>query len=245
MSGVWLVFFLALLTALATGLGALPFLLTRKPTRRHLGLSNAAAAGLMLAASVGLVYEGLGYGLAEVLAGAVIGLIFVFAVRRILSLDDHPAIFAGMSALEARKALLLVGVMTAHSAAEGVGVGVAFGGGADLGLFIALAIAVHNIPEGLAISLALVPRGVGVAKSAFWSIFSSLPQPLLAVPAFVFVESFGALLPYGLGFAAGAMVWMVFAELLPDARKDAPDRLVAATLALCTLAMIAFQMLVR
>ena len=114
-----------------------------------------------------------------------------------------------------------------------------------LGLFIALAIAVHNIPEGLAISLTLIPRGVSVAKAAFWSVFSSLPQPLLAVPAFVFVEYFGTLLPYGLGFAAGAMAWMVFAELLPDARKDAPDRLVGVTLVLCTLAMIAFQLLVR
>lgn len=175
----------------------------------------------------------------------MIGLIFVVAARRVLSLDHHPAIFAGMSALDARKALLLVGVMTAHSAAEGVGVGVAFGGGSDLGLFIALAIAVHNIPEGLAISLTLVPRGVGVGKSAFWSVFSSLPQPLLAVPAFVFVESFGTLLPYGLGFAAGAMTWMVFAELVPEARKDAPDRLVCITLALCTLTMIVFQLLAR
>ena len=66
----------------------------------------------------------------------------------------------------------------------------------------------------------------------------------MAVPAFAFVEAFGPLLPYGLGFAAGAMTWMVFAELLPDARREAPDRLVAVV-AISVLGMLAFQILVR
>jgi zinc transporter ZupT len=73
-------------------------------------------------------------------------------------------------------------------------------------LLIAIAIAVHNIPEGLAISLVLVPRGASVRSAAGWSIFSSLPQPLLAVPAYLFVEAFVGTLPAALGFAAGAMV---------------------------------------
>lgn len=152
-----LVFLLALLTALATGLGAAPFVFSRSPEDKWVGVSNAAAAGLMLAAGGGLVYEGAGYGLAAVLAGAVAGVASIAAVRRFLSLDEHPAVFAEMSGLDARKGLLIVGVMTAHSLAEGVGVGVAFGGGAELGVVIALAIAVHNVPEGLAISLVLVP----------------------------------------------------------------------------------------
>jgi len=104
--------------------------------------------------------------------------------------------------------------------AEGVGSGVSFGGGADLGLFISLAIAVHNIPEGLAISLVLIPRGVSVFKAGAWSVFSSLPQPLLAVPAFLFVLQFREYLAAGFGFAAGAMVWMVVRELIPEARKE-------------------------
>jgi len=82
--------------------------------------------------------------------------------------------------MDASKALLIVGVMTMHSFTEGVGVGVSFGGGIDLGLFITLAIAVHNIPEGLAISLVLVPRGVSWSRAALWSVVSSLPQPLMA-----------------------------------------------------------------
>jgi zinc transporter ZupT len=197
----------------------------------------------MLAASVWLAYEGLGRGMLGVSVGATAGAVSILAVRRYLNVDEHPAVFAGMSGLDARKGLLIVGVMTAHSLAEGVGVGVAFGGGADLGLVIALAIAVHNIPEGLAISLVLVPRGVSPGKAALWSIFSSLPQPLMAVPAFMFVEAFETLLPYGLGFAAGAMVWMVLAELLPDARKDASDRIILAVLTVSAASMMAFQLL--
>jgi zinc transporter ZupT len=74
---------------------------------------------------------------------------------------------------------------------------------------------------------------------------SSVPQQLMASPAFASVEAFRPLLPYGLGFAAGAMVWMVFAELLPDARKEAPDRLFALVLALSVAAMVAFRVLIR
>lgn len=245
MSESVLVFLLALLTAVATGLGALPFLFARRPAKRWLGVSNAAAAGLMLAASLGLAYEGVLRDPFGVLAGAAVGLAFIVLVRRFLRSDEHPAVFAGMGGLDARKGFLIVGVMTAHSFTEGVGVGVSFGGGADLGLFITLAIAVHNIPEGLAISLVLVPRGVSVGRAAFWSIFSSLPQPLMAIPAFAFVEAFRPLLPYGLGFAAGAMTWMVFAELLPDARKEAPALPVALVVALSIAAMVAFQFLIR
>jgi len=142
---------------------------------------------------------------------------------------------------DAVKALLIVAVMTVHSVAEGVGVGAAFGGGETLGILIAVAIAVHNIPEGLAISLVLVPRGTSVHGAAGWSIFSSLPQPLLAVPAFLFVDAFEGVLPAALGFAAGAMVWMVARELLPEALGQASARAVAATAIASFAAMIAFQ----
>ena len=173
------------------------------------------------------------------------GLAFIVLVRKLLQRDEHPAVFAQMNDMDASKALLIVGVMTMHSFTEGVGLGVSFGGGVGLGLFITLAIAVHNIPEGLAISLVLVPRGVAWSRAALWSVFSSLPQPLMAVPAFVFVETFKPLLPYGLGFAAGAMTWMVFSELLPDALEEASSNLVAVIVTLSVLAMVAFQVLIR
>jgi ZIP family zinc transporter len=102
---------------------------------------------------------------------------------------------------------------------------------------------VHNIPEGLAISLVLVPRGASVGAAAGWSVFSSLPQPLLAVPAFLFVESFTSILPVGLGFAAGAMVWMVLGELLPEALETAPARVVALAGGTAFVLMLGFQLL--
>ena len=133
--------------------------------------------------------------------------------------------------------------MTVHSFAEGVGIGVAFGGGKELGIVTALAIAIHNVPEGLAICLVLVPRGVGVLQAAGWSVFSSLPQPLVAAPAFAFVAVFDGLVPLGLGFAAGAMLWMVVAQIVPDALASASRRAVAAGLLGATAAMVAVEAL--
>lgn len=236
------VFLYALLTAVATGLGALPFLLRRGFDRRALGIANSVAAGLMLAASFGLIYEGVGYSLTRTLLGVFAGLAFILFAHRFLDRYDHIQL-GDLGVLDSRKALLLVGIMTVHSFAEGVGVGVSFGGGEALGLFITLAIAVHNIPEGLAISLVLVPKGVSVLRAAWWSVFSSLPQPLMAVPAFLFVETFKPLLPFGLGFAAGAMIWLAVAEILPEALEDAPASSVATALTLSVAAMVAFQFL--
>lgn len=234
------VFLAALGTALATGLGALPFLVLRRPSHRWLGSSNAAAAGFMLAASTALVAEGLDFGLTEVAVGSVVGGALIAVARRRLA--GHEALEVGaLHGADAVRAVTIVAVMTAHSFAEGVAVGVSFGDGAALGVFIALAIAVHNIPEGLAISLVLVPRGASIQAAAAWSVVSSFPQPLMAVPAFLFVESFRPLLPYGLGFAAGAMVWMAATELLPEARAEAGGRRTAIWLAAAFAAMLLLQ----
>ena len=73
-------------------------------------------------------------------------------------------------------------------------------------------------------------------------MFSSLPQPLLAVPAFLFVERFSAVLPAALGFAAGAMVWMVGASLLPQALAQASLRTVAAATAASFALMLTLQL---
>ena len=237
------VFAAALVTALATGLGALPFLLVRRPERRWLGLASALASGFMIGASAGLAYEGAGYGSGRVVLGALAGAMFIALTSRLLGRDRELHLGA-LQGADALRALLIVGVMTVHSFTEGVGVGVAFGGSEALGVFIAIAIAVHNIPEGLAISLVLVPRGTSVSKAAGWSVFSSLPQPLMAVPAYLLVEVFEPFLPVGLGFAAGAMLWLVARELLPEALREARPATVAATVVLSATAMIAFQLTV-
>lgn len=239
-TNVWTVFLAALGTALATGLGALPFLFLRNLSRKWLGIANGLASGLMLGASFGLIIEGLEYTVWLLFAGAFAGIGFIFVSQRWLK-DNHRFEADTLEGADALKIFLIVGVMTVHSFAEGISVGVSFGGGQQLGLLIAAAIAVHNIPEGLAISLTMVPRGTSVGKAALWSIFSSLPQPLMAVPAFLFVSVFRQFLPFGLGFAAGAMIWMVFVELIPEALDESPVTGVALAITISMLAMIAFM----
>lgn len=234
------VFAAALTTALATGLGAAPFAFVSRLTRSWVGVANAIAAGFMIAASGLLFYEGASVDTTRMVGGAVLGALLVALASRLLAARKDVR-FEALAGADASKALLLVGVMTVHSFAEGVGVGVSFGGGESLGLVTALAIAIHNIPEGLAISLVLVPRGVRVLHAAGWSVFSSLPQPLLALPAFAFVALFDGLLPIGLGFAGGAMLWMVTAQVVPDALRASSRRSVAVALAASTLAMIALE----
>jgi len=83
--------------------------------------------------------------------------------------------------------------------------------------------------------------GVSILGCALWSVFSSLPQPLMAVPAFLLVDRVQAALPYGLGFAAGAMVYMVLIELLPEAYDAAERRSIAVLAGLTTVVMLLFQ----
>lgn len=234
-----LVFLAGLVTALATGLGAVPFVWIRETSPRILALTNAIAAGLMLGASFGLIAEGTRYGTAQTILGGGVGVAFILLGERLLAGREIP--FGELGGAGARKILLILAVMTLHSFSEGVAVGVAFGGGEKLATLITLAIAVHNVPEGLAISAVLRPRGSSVLACALWSVFSSLPQPLMAVPAFLFVDSFRPVLPYGLGFAAGAMVFMVFLELLPEAYEQAPRTTVGLWVSITLAAMILFQ----
>jgi len=236
-----LVFVAGLATALATGLGAVPFAFRRHDLQQWLGPANAIAAGVMLGASASLLVEGVERSIGRTVVGAVVGAAFVLVSYRALG-DRAKLEFGALRGADARAALLIVGVMTLHSAAEGIGVGAAFGDTDTFGLLIAVAIALHNVPEGLAISLVLVPRGTRVRTAAGWSIFSSLPQPLLAVPAFLFVEQFDAVLPAALAFAAGAMIWMVGRVLLPEALGRASRRTVVLETALAFVLMFALQL---
>jgi zinc transporter ZupT len=238
---VWTVFIAAMITALSTGLGALPFFFAREINRQVLGAANAMAAGLMLGASIGLVWEGQNYDIWRTVIGMILGLVLIVVARRLIGDREEEFHIGAIEGADAIKMLLIVGVMTVHSFAEGIGVGVSYGGTAAFGVFISIAIAVHNVPEGLAISLVLIPRGVSAWKAAGWSVFSSLPQPLMAVPAFLFVLAFRPFLPVGLGLAAGAMFYMVFTELLPESLEDISKARALVILVITTLAMLGFQ----
>ena len=218
----WQVFWVALLTDLATGLGALPFVFKRELSKRWEGISCAIAGGMMVSASVfSLAEQGLKRGnVWEIVAGMLAGAAFFSVTAKFLERNDWH--IADLSAQDSRHAVLIVATMFVHSIPEGIAVGVGYATG-DLrfGLLLAVAIAVHNIPEGIAVSLPLRAKGVSTWKCAGWAIFTSLPQPVFAVPAFLLVSVFHPLLPFALGFAGGAMIFLVASELMPESIANA------------------------
>lgn len=238
---ILIVFLYALLTAVATGLGALPFFFLKKVSGTFMGKANAMAAGLMLSASYNLIFEGYRENEWMTLGGMLTGVLLVILAdyRLSKSVDIELEKLVGSG----KKMMLFLGIMTIHSFAEGISVGVSFAHTLEFGLFITIAIAIHNIPEGLAISLVMIPKGNSPLKAAGWSVFSSLPQPLMAVPAFLFVETFQEYMPFGLGLAAGAMIWMVFAEILPESLEKSPAHSVGLWITISIIAMTAFQIL--
>lgn len=214
---VWTVLWVAVLTDLATGLGALPFVFVRRLSDAWQGMMTAAAGGMMISASVfTLAGEALRAGaLWQVLVGLMAGAAFFSWTARIVS--DNEWHLGSLSVAESRQSILLLIAMSIHSIPEGIAIGVGYASGdLQFGPLLAAAIAVHNIPEGAAVSMPLRARGVSVAACAGYAILTSLPQPIAAVPAYLLVSIFKPLLPLGLGFAGGAMIFLVAYELLPD-----------------------------
>ncbi|KAK9124799.1 hypothetical protein Sjap_014401 [Stephania japonica] len=215
--------------AAATGLGALPFFFLELDPQWS-GLCNGMAAGVMLAASFDLLQEGQLHGSGTwVVLGLLAGGAFIWLCKKFLEQYGEVSML-DIKGADASKAILVIGIMTLHSFGEGSGVGVSFAGskGFSQGLLVTLAIAVHNIPEGLAVSMVLATRGVSPLNAMIWSVITSLPQPIVAVPSFICADAFDKFLPFCTGFAAGCMIWMVVAEVLPDGFKEASPSQVAS-----------------
>jgi len=205
---------------------------------------------MMTAASVSLFWEGITFTEphdnskisthVRTAIGAALGLLFILGTKGILDRYEGLKV-AGMDGTDARKAILVFFVMTLHSFSEGVGIGVSFGGthGSELGMFISASLAVHNVPEGLAIVVVLLPKGTNKVAASLWAVATSLPQPLMAVPAYLFVHHFIPIVPIGLGFAGGAMAWVAVFELLPEAIEDT-DLITTGTVASASLAVMMF-----
>ncbi|WP_254767455.1 ZIP family metal transporter [Salinilacihabitans rarus] len=224
------VFVAGFITALATGVGALPFFFFEEISDRWNVFLWGLASGIMVSASVfGLLSEGLAEGtLRDVVPGAVAGVLLVVVSHHLISgAEVNPREY---EAADFKKLVLILGILTVHSFPEGVAVGVSF---ADLGLeggtqvlgftvpllavFMTVAISIHNVPEGTAIAIPLRAMGVSNWKMVWWAVFSSLPQPIGAVLAFYFVRIAREFLPFGFGFAAGAMIFLVVSEFVPEA----------------------------
>ncbi|KAL8152969.1 hypothetical protein V2J09_010729 [Rumex salicifolius] len=227
--------------AAATGLGAVPFFFVDLDPQ-WAGLCNGLAAGVMLAASFDLIQEGNEHGQGNwVMIGILSGGMFIWLCKKILEQYGEVSML-DIKGADATKVVLVIGIMTLHSFGEGSGVGVSFAGSKGLpqGLLVTVAIAVHNIPEGLAVSMVLASKGVSPQNAMIWSIITSLPQPLVAVPAFMCADAFNKLLPFCTGLAAGCMIWIVIAEVLPDAFKEASPSHVASAATIAVAFMVAF-----
>ncbi|HEY7455235.1 MAG TPA: ZIP family metal transporter [Thermoleophilaceae bacterium] len=216
-------------TAFATGLGSIPVLLLGEQAERLRPLLWGATVGLMGVASVvGLLLPALDEdGGVTVAAGLAVGVLFLLVSRRLLSgRDVHVGELRGAGV---RRSLLVFGVLTVHSLPEGFALGTAFASDTEgLALFIFLAIALQNVPEGTSVAIPMESAGFSGAQQFWAAVLTSAPQPLGAVVAYLAVEQIDGLLPFSFAFAAGAMLALVVVELVPEAYSRGGRPLAAA-----------------
>lgn len=207
-----------LATALATGLGALPIgRVDARVMAWRAALLGGAAGAMVVVSVLGLLAPALDDGsLAAVLLGLGLGVGFLLGARAMLRARGLHDVRLGSPGR--RRAALVFVVLFVHSLPEGFAIGSAWASEREgLGLFVLLAIALQNIPEGTVTAIPLALEGAGRGRQVAAAIGTSLPQPVGAVLAFLLVEEIGALLPVSFAFAAGAMLALVAVDVAPDA----------------------------
>jgi ZIP family zinc transporter len=205
-------------TAFATGLGAVPVFLLGPSAERLRPFLWGTALGLMsVAAVVGLLLPALDEdGGPAVAAGLLVGVGFLLGSRRLLAgRDVHVGQLHGAGV---RRSILVFGVLLVHSLPEGFAIGTAYASDTEgLALFVILAIALQNVPEGTSVAIPMASAGFSPAQQWWAAVATSAPQPVGAVIAYLAVEEVSGLLPFSFAFAAGAMLTLVVVELAPAA----------------------------
>ena len=240
-----------ILASLACGLGVFPLLIKGLDPGRHTGVAYGVAGGLMFSASVyNLILPGLTMNSVEVdlnqAAGVVVGILagatFLWFTDKYLSRERLETSF--WKRFGGRAEILIFIAMAVHSIPEGVAVGVGYASDevfdGNLGDYVALAIAIHNIPEGLAVAVPLRAAGASIHKCFWAAVLTSLPQPIAAVPAGVAAWFFQPLMPLLMGFAAGAMIFLVILDLIPEAlHTQSPSKTAwAFTIGFCGMLLV-------
>jgi ZIP family zinc transporter len=226
-------FLASILAGLATGLGALPALFFKDISKNMFNSMLGAAAGVMLAATAfSLLVPGLafgnqiwpGKGIYVVSMGMLIGALFLhYADRQLPHVHFDSISDAHLNSL--KKVWLFIIAITIHNFPEGMSVGVSFGSGEmKNGLVLSIAIALQNIPEGLAVALPLVGLGYNKWRAVGIATLTGLVEPVGGLLGITMVTVFEPILPIAMGFAAGAMLFVISEEIIPETHSDGRSR---------------------
>jgi ZIP family zinc transporter len=221
MDPIFTVFFVALIAGMATGVGALPVFIAGRISHRIYDASVGLAAGVMFGASVfTLILPGMEHGtMVEVMAGIGIGGGFLLLANKYIPhVHMHFSDSDGGLSDYKRKALLVASSITLHNFPEGLAIGIAFGSGMDgVGLALGIAIGVQNIPDGFAMAIPADKADVSKLRNiAYTTMSGGIPEPVAAVVGFGLVQLSKQLFPVAAGFAAGAMMTVIFREMIPS-----------------------------
>lgn len=209
--------------------GALLVLLWPRPSVRTLNVMLGFAAGVMLTASfTSLILPGIREGgLLPVTVGLALGAVFLSATDRLVPHLHLERGREGIHGQRIRAVWLFILAITLHNMPEGLAVGVGMGSGhVAQGVQLALAIGLQNIPEGLAVAASALSAGMG---STFYAAVVGIRAGLVEIPLAVVgawaVEMARPLLPYAMGFAAGAMLYVISDEIIPETHRHGRERL--------------------
>lgn len=221
-----------LLAGLATGLGALGVYSVREISRTANDVLLSAAAGIMLAATF---FSLLGPAIDAALAGnaartpaagvvalgALAGAGALAAVHRLVPHEHFALGREGPEALHVRRIWLFVLAITLHNLPEGMAVGVGFGAGdVASGIPLAVGIGLQNVPEGLAVAAGLTSIGYGPTRAFLLSLATGALEALGALFGAAAAALADALLPFALAFAAGAMLFVIASEIIPETARE-------------------------
>ena len=232
-TNVILVGFVASMVAgLSTGIGAIPVLFTKNVSHKFLDTMLGFAAGVMLAAtSFSLIVPAIDYGGGGV-KGATITLIGILLGGVFLDLMDkyspHQHLISGKTGNKNSnlvKVWLFIIAITLHNFPEGLAVGVGFGSG-DIsnGLTLAIGIGLQNMPEGLAVALALIREKYKASTAFLIALISGLVEPIGGLIGVGVVQIAKPILPLALSFAAGAMLFVISHEIIPETHEHGYER---------------------
>lgn len=239
---IWLGFVASLLAGMCSGVGALAVFMVRKISERTEDLLLSVAAGIMLAASFfSLILPGIEYAEAQVanksmavaivIAGIFIGAWALFIIHRCLPHEHFVAGREGPDTATLKRIWLFIIAITLHNFPEGMAVGVGFAGGnVGNGIALATGIGLQNIPEGLAVAVAM--RAIDYSRwQSFWLAFlTGLVEPVGGLFGAAAVSLAAPLMPWTLGFAAGAMLFIISDEIIPETHRGGYQNLATFSL---------------